>query len=252
MEREAFQRMAANQKRHWWFSARRRNLRRVLKALPTQGDILEVGCGTGANLEMLSELGTVTGVELDEEARNFARLACPNVKIVAGSLPKGLPRFERPFSVICLFDVLEHIEDDVDSLKALGALLAPGGRIVLTVPAYQWLFGEHDKLHHHLRRYDEKHLSRVIGDAGLKTERLGYFNSLLFPLALAQRFAAQRGFWGNAADEIPGGVINHILESIFGLEGNIMPSRLFPFGLSLLAVLSAGLPMNRPGAPSES
>lgn len=238
MDRDVFQTMAQTQESHWWFVARRKNLRAILETLPRPASILEVGCGTGANLEMLAAFGEVTGVELDAEARIAAGRLSPSAKVLSGYLPDGLPNLGKRFDLVCLFDVLEHIDDDVSALKALAGQLAPGGHIVLTVPAYPWLFGAHDRRHHHHRRYSRVALLRAISASGLSLLRIGHFNALLFPLAVGQRLVAAVGLGQDEADAQPGSMVNAALETVFGLERHVLPRAFFPWGLSLVAVLT--------------
>lgn len=238
MERDVFISMAQTQASHWWFAARRLNLEALLCSLPSPQSVLEVGCGTGANLEMLSAFGEVTAVELDDEARAFAGIACPRARVLNGRLPDGLPHFGRRFDLICLFDVLEHVEDDVASLRALRKHLAPGGHVVVSVPAYQWLFGAHDRRHHHHRRYSRSALTTAANNAGLRPVRLGHFNTILFPIAVAQRVAAAAGLSREAMDAQPTALVNGSLKTLFGLERFVIPRALFPYGLSLIGVFT--------------
>ncbi len=165
MDRAVFERMAAFEDTHWWFAARRRLIHTILSrsaAVPQGAQILEAGCGTGGNLALLSEFGTVDAFEFDAAAREIAEEKS-GLPIVFGALPSDLPFGQKKFDIIGLFDVLEHIEDDQASLAALGARLAPEGQIVLTVPAFPALWSRHDERHHHFRRYTSKSL-RAVAD----------------------------------------------------------------------------------------
>src|SRR4051812_34682848 len=189
MDRIVYDRMAAHDSTHWWYRARRDILADYLARegnLPQQARILEIGCGTGHNLPMLASFGSVDAIEIDPAARDIAslRLGRP---IGAAPLPI-LPGVERnAYDLIAVLDVVEHIEDDVAALKAMATCLRPGGKILITVPAHQWLWSAHDVVNHHHRRYSKKTLVAAIRKAGLEPRKLGYFNSLLFPLAAAAR-----------------------------------------------------------------
>lgn len=238
MDRAVYERMAKNQAHHWWFAARREILATLISGLPRPQRILEVGCGTGANLEMLTRFGTVTGLELDDGARAHAKATCPAAHILPGALPDGLPALdEGPFDLVCMFDVLEHIEDDRAALAALARHVAPQGSLLVTVPAYQWMFGAHDRAHHHHRRYSGRRLEQVARDAGYTVTRKGHFNSLLFPLAGAQRAAAALGLARGPSDEPPPPLVNEVLRWTFALERRLLDSPLCRVGLSAWVLL---------------
>ena len=166
MTPELFKLMADAQQAHWWFRGRRAVLKQLIEnaGLAPQPEILELGCGTGSNLPMLSAYGRVTAVELDDFAREYAR-ATTGIDVHPGALPEPLPAFSQPFDLIGMFDVLEHIEAHGPALERVRGLLAPNGRLLVTVPAYQWLYGAHDRLHHHHRRYTAQSLRTLAEGA---------------------------------------------------------------------------------------
>jgi SAM-dependent methyltransferase len=233
--------MSAQEQDHWWFVARRAiidSLVRTNIALPADARILEAGCGTGGNLALLVQYGALDAMEYDAGARALAasRGLC---RVVAGALPDAIGFGDTRYDLIALFDVLEHIEEDEASLSALGARLAPNGRLLLTVPAAPWLWSEHDVLHHHKRRYTHDGLLKVVAAAGLQVEASGHFNSLLFPLAVAQRFAHQLLRRDTPLDARPSPLVNAALQRIFAAERHFLGRFSLPMGLSLYAVLSA-------------
>ena len=240
MDAAVYRQMAETQATHWWFVARCDVLRATLNGLQprTHPRILEVGCGTGANLRMLSSLGPASAMERDDYAIEVARSAAV-ADVRKGWLPDRIPfgRDER-FDVICLFDVLEHVEDDMAALRALAPLLTAGGKVVIAVPAYAWLFGPHDRALHHFRRYTARELRRKADAAGFRVLRAGYFNTLLLPLIVAARLLARYG--GVAVGDetkVPGSITNRILRHIFALERHVVAYVGFPFGASVLAVI---------------
>ncbi len=186
MERDAYLEMAQTEERHWWFEGRRRILNSIVKSALNgvpDPEILEIGAGTGGNLGWLSRHGRVSAVEMNEEARNIAA-GKSGIEVVLGALPDRMPTMHRSFDLVVLLDVLEHVEDDVEALKGIGPLLGHRGRLLLTVPAYPWLWSAHDVFLHHKRRYTKSSLQASLTSAGLRTERLTHFNSLLFPMAI--------------------------------------------------------------------
>jgi SAM-dependent methyltransferase len=224
---------------HWWFAARREIICTSLTELvelPTSPKILEAGCGTGGNLNMLAEIGEVEAFEFDETARKIAKRKS-GMDIPAGALPHELPYSGKTFDLIGLFDVLEHIECDIEALAALSDRLAPNGRIVVTVPAYPWLWSHHDERHHHFRRYTRKSLQQVAKKAGIHIENSFYFNSFLFPLVIMQRLVKTMIRSKTPDDAMPPHWLNTILYRIFRAERYLIGKVRIPLGLSLLAVL---------------
>jgi SAM-dependent methyltransferase len=199
---------------------------------------LDAGCGSGGNLALLAGLvphGQLYGFEYDDEARGAAQ-ALGVGTIAPGALPDGLPFPETAFDLIGLFDVLEHLADPVASLRALGTRLSPGGALVLTVPAIPQLWGPHDVVHMHHRRYTAASLTQHIDEAGLRIEYLSYMNLLLLPLAIVQRLRER--VLGYRADALtPAPWLNGLLRRSWELERHWVPAHRLPFGLSLLAIV---------------
>ena len=242
MSPDAYLEMARTQECHWWFAARRQILRSQLRRLqlPADADILEVGSGTGANVAMLAEFGRVVGLEMNEGAISLAAVASAGtqgrVRFLHGRCPDDLPAKAGSFDLICLFDVLEHIQDDRETLAALLPLLRPGGRILLTVPAYQWMWSPHDEHLHHHRRYGQGAFQKTCEQAGLRVERISHFNTILFPLAcLARAWEIARGRMSGAT-RTPHPLLNGLLRRVFAFERYLLRAVSLPFGLSLLAV----------------
>ncbi len=224
MDRIVYDRMAAHDSTHWWYRARRDILADYLTryaGLPANARILEIGCGTGHNLPMLARFGAVEAIEIDAHARTIAteRLGRP-----VGDAPlPGLPGIARGhYDLIAVLDVVEHIEDDVAALAAMRACLSPGGKILVAVPAHAWMWSAHDVVNHHHRRYSKATLDAAIRAAGLVPTKLGYFNSLLFPLAAAARVAGRLTGREDSDDSPPPGPINRLFERVFRLERHLV------------------------------
>jgi SAM-dependent methyltransferase len=241
MERIVYDRMAELDELHWWYRARREVLRELIRRripLPADARILEVGCGTGHNLPMLGGFGRVDAIEVDAAAREIASRRLGHV-VMDAPLPQltGVPL--NAFDLIAMLDVLEHIEEDEAALAALAERLKPGGRILITVPAFPWMWSAHDVVNHHKRRYTRRTLARVVSDAGLKLEMLSWFNSLLFPLAAAARLAGRVTGKQDSDDKLPPAPVNRLFEALFGLERYAIGRVPFPPGVSLAAIVSA-------------
>jgi SAM-dependent methyltransferase len=241
MERAVYDAMAELDQRHWWYRARREVIAALIRrrACPPAGArLLEIGCGTGHNLAMLGEFGSVDALELDEEARNVAekRLGRP---VMSSPLPEldGVP--EAHYDLVGAFDVVEHIDDDEAALGSISRCIKSGGRLVLTVPAHQWMWSAHDVANHHQRRYSKKHLKQLIDRSPLRLEAIGYFNSLLFPVAVVERLASKLTGKEDADLSLPPAPINHALERVFAAERRLIGRVPLPPGLSLFAVASA-------------
>ncbi|WP_129793595.1 bifunctional 2-polyprenyl-6-hydroxyphenol methylase/3-demethylubiquinol 3-O-methyltransferase UbiG [Sphingosinicella sp. CPCC 101087] len=240
MERAVFDRMAEQDEVHWWYVARRQILHDLIARevrLPELARILEIGCGTGHNFEMLRGFGRLDAIEVDGEARALASRRLGHA-VASSPLPdlNGIP--DRTYHLVALLDVLEHVDGDEAALESIAAKLAPGGRILVTVPAYQWMWSAHDVAHHHKRRYSRASLRAVAQAAGLRVQRIGYFNSLLFPVAAAARIAGRVIGKKGSDDRLPPAPLNTLLRAIFGLERHLIGRVSLPAGVSLFAVLA--------------
>lgn len=243
MNPEAYLEMAETETHHWWFAGRRSVMAFLISKfdLPAEARILEIGSGTGGNLQMLSAFGRVSALEMDAAALSIsAKKTGGHFDIRAGCCPADIPFPGEKFDLICFFDVLEHIEEDVATLVATKKMLAQGGRMLITVPAYRWLWSAHDEFLHHKRRYSALELREKAAAAGLRVERISYFNTLLFPLLAAARFMDRlRGSSSASGTGTPPPLINGVFRQLFSAESFLLGSLNLPFGASLLAILRA-------------
>ena len=241
MERVVYEQMAELDQRHWWYRARREVIAALIRRVappPPGGRILEVGCGTGHNLAMLGEFGKVDALELDEEARTLAEQRLGRA-VHNAPLPELSGIDDAAYDLIGAFDVIEHIDDDSAALRSIAGKLKPGGKLVMTVPAHQWMWSAHDVVNHHKRRYSKRALRLLIEGSPLKLDAIGYFNSLLFPVAVAERSASRLRGKEDADLTLPPKALNLALERTFAAERHLIGRVPLPPGLSLFAVASA-------------
>ncbi|HKA39129.1 MAG TPA: class I SAM-dependent methyltransferase [Burkholderiales bacterium] len=237
MTPETYALAAQAEEEHWWFSARRSILRAVLdRYLAPASDraLLELGCGNGGNLALLARYGKLCAVEMDDGARR--RAAARGIAAVEpGALPDAIPFAGQQFDVVAALDVLEHVADDRAALAAMRAKLKRGGYLLLTVPAFRWLWSRHDEASRHQRRYSKGELVRLVESAGFEVTHSTYFNTLLFPLAVA--YIKLSGRVTADADHglrIPPRPLNALLRGIFSAERHLVPKLALPFGVSIL------------------
>lgn len=238
MDRAVFDRMAATDQEHWWFEARRAILDTFLARrahLPENARILEVGAGTGHNFPVLEKYGRLDAVELDAPARALAtqRLGRP---VHDAALPELAGIDDAAYDLVALLDVLEHVEDDRAALEGLRRVVAPGGKLLLTVPAYQWMWSHHDAAHHHFRRYDRARLDALASAHGWRRRHSSYFNSHLFPPIAAARLLGKLTKSESADDAVPPKPVNALLRTVFGAERAWVGRMAMPFGVSILGL----------------
>ncbi|MGO9321314.1 MAG: class I SAM-dependent methyltransferase [Solirubrobacteraceae bacterium] len=227
--------------RHWWYRGRRKVLAGAIAGLglPEPARILDAGCGSGRNMLELARLGSVTGVELSDTSVALARERGVG-EVIAGSVLE-MPFADDSFDLAVSLDVIEHLEDDLTALRELRRTVAPGGALLVTVPAYQWLWSGHDVINHHHRRYTRRSLQRVAEQAGWRQQRTSYFNSLLLPAAIVlrvlDRINRARTTETSLDLWIPPEPVNWLLERPLTLEAALIArGGRIPAGLSLLAV----------------
>jgi SAM-dependent methyltransferase len=208
---------------HWWYTGRRRIIasfvadicRRVTDRRPR---ILDVGCGTGANLLLLSKYGDAEGVDVSEDALAFCR--------------------ERGLDLVTAFDVVEHMDDDLAGLREMYRVLRPGGHALLFVPTFMFLWGLQDDVSNHRRRYRLPELRRVLEQAGFEIERSTYANITFFlPILLVRKLMKLTGIKTSTENSINVSALNGVFGALFGSESTVLRYTNLPFGVSGLCVV---------------
>jgi SAM-dependent methyltransferase len=251
MHSEQFQLHADIEQRHWWFVARRRIMRRLVgELLPPAPEtvVVDVGCGTGANLAALADRYHCVGIDTSVEAVELARRRFPQIQFLAGRAPQDLGDLIRRAGLVLLMDVLEHIADDFAMLSELLAAVSPGALLLLTVPADESLWSPHDESFGHYRRYDRARLERVWAGLPVTPLVVSYFNARLLPLVRMVRARSDRR--GQAAGRagtdfwLPNAMLNRLLEAIMAGEARRIvrtlhghPTAGYARGASLLALV---------------
>lgn len=245
MEVDSIQTHARLETYYWWFVGRRKILEKMLQKYfgGKNLEILDWGCGPGGNFPVLSKFGRVTGVDLSDEALRLCREKGFNNVAKAGTLEEFsvLPvnQGNGKYDLITAFDVLEHIGDDVKFLKDVKNLLKPGGHILMTVPAYQFLWSELDIVLKHYRRYRAGEVSSKLEGAGYEVKKISYFMSFLAPLIFVYRTG--RKIFGLEDQpkftyiEFPR-FINNLFIKLNYLEAVLMNFVRLPFGISIIVL----------------
>lgn len=233
--------MAAVEDRHWWYGGMRAIVATLLDEVYAGRrdlDILDAGCGTGANLRFLRRYGQTVGVDIAPEA--VGHTALTSAGRVARSSVSDLPFSSGRFDLVTSFEVLYHrgVPDELPALREAHRVLRPGGRILLRLPAFDWLRGHHDAAVHGRRRYTADEAEGMLEAAGFRLERTSYVNTLLMPLALAQRQAER---WRPVAPDessdlaLPPSIVNEALRWPMAAEAALIAAGIrLPVGVSVI------------------
>jgi SAM-dependent methyltransferase len=228
---------------HWWFRARRHIVwslvqRYIGRPVNQRLRVCELGCGTGGNLAAIADKHDVVGIECSPQALSYARQSLGS-RVLYGRLPYDIDLPLQSFDVLLMTDVLEHIEGDRTSAITALRLLRPGGIIIATVPAYQWLYSPRDRHHHHVRRYSKRRFAGLWKQRSAQIALLSHYNSFLFAPAAVMRLASKLLTRENPAGDlfIPTRSFNELLSQIMRSEANLLGRLPLPFGMSLIAVV---------------
>jgi SAM-dependent methyltransferase len=225
---------------HWWHIGRRRIIAQFVEEICRQVKdrrprILDVGCGTGANLLLLSKYGEAEGVDVSEDALAFCRArGLDRVRLGAG---EELPYEDGTFDLVTALDVVEHMDDDLAGLREMRRVLRPGGRVLLFVPTFMFLWGLQDEVSNHRRRYRLPELRRVLEQAGFEIERSTYANITFFaPILLMRQLMRLAGIKTSSENNINVPALNGVFGAILGAESTVLRYINLPFGVSGLCV----------------
>lgn len=235
--------------RHWWFASRTRALMQLIDALALAdgSHVLDIGCGAGNMIHHLSRYGQVKGVELD--ARPVAVAQQRGYDVDQGDAARGLTYADATFDLVTVLDVIEHNQDDISILREAHRVLKPGGHIVVTVPAFMWLWSHNDEINAHVRRYTGTDLRVRLERAGFRPRRVTYNNFFVFPLAagliLLRRGGGQRPQLAShhlsteeyqVEMEPAPAPVNAVLTAVGWLEAQVLGAVNLPVGTSIIAI----------------
>jgi SAM-dependent methyltransferase len=234
---------------YWWYVARRNIMLQAIADLAPKR-ILDFGCGTGKLMAVLRERGySVVGADQSDEALRFCRERQlePLIDLKTQALP------EASFDLVVMGDVLEHVPEEQPLLEAIDASLRPGGTLLLTVPAYDWLWSGEDIVSEHKRRYTLPSLKTALQSGGFAPVKGSYFNSLLLPVVAAviwgEKLLSRKREPRSDLRPLPTW-INEPLRRIFSLEESILRHTTLPFGASILMVAARATDARFPLASS--
>lgn len=238
MEADFYKTYFEVEKDHWWFKVRRNIVLDLLKKLKVDGKVFDFGCGSGFLVGELQKLGyDASGTDTSLQAIEFGTArGVRNLKLIqpSGDLPAG------SFDAILALDVIEHIKNDSEAILNLKRALKPDGVLIITVPAYKWLWGVQDEVARHFRRYNMGLISSLVKyDSSFSFIKKTYFNTFLFlPIVIVRLVSKLFKTKGRESDfDINSKLINAIFYFIFNLESKLLNFINFPFGVSILLIL---------------
>jgi len=240
MQQHTYSLMYEVEGHHWWFYGRRQIITSFIESILPRNQnprprILDVGCGTGANLEMLAEFGDAEGVDVSTDALSFCRQRGLN-SVKLGEAEK-LPYPDQSFDLVTALDVVEHLDDDLAGLREMHRVLKPGGHVMMFVPAFMFLWGVQDDVSHHRRRYTMKQLKDRVAAAGFEIERATFANITFFmPTLLGRVLMRVTGFRPESENNLTIGFLNKPLGMILGAEHHWLRRFNLPFGVSAICV----------------
>jgi 2-polyprenyl-3-methyl-5-hydroxy-6-metoxy-1,4-benzoquinol methylase len=237
MDRDIFDAHIEHDETHWWFEGRRAIVSSLIRKIPkaTGRHILDVGSGAGGMISTIQELGKVTALESDPKMFEYLQNRFgEDIAVIKNTWGDG--DFGK-YDIITMFDVLEHIDDERAALQRILTSLGSHGFFVCTVPAFQFLWSEHDVAAHHKRRYTKKELANKLREAGFNIQYITYFTFFLFlPILLVRLFSRFHKKTKTDFEIAKIGFLSRILKIIFASEAKILRFVSLPFGVSLFCI----------------
>lgn len=224
----------SEKKEIWWYSVRKKIIKKIIGRYLSKKknlNILDIGSGMGGLLEVLNDFGKISIVEADKDCRVFLK---DNFSYI-NQINPNISKTKGKFDLITIFDALEHIKNDKKIIKELKLYLKDGGLIILTVPAFQFLWSSHDELSMHFRRYNKNSIKEVFED--YREIKISFFNYFLFfPILIARKFFNILNLKVKQNELANNFLINYILKKIFNIETLLINKIDIPFGTSLYAI----------------
>lgn len=234
---------------HWWFATRTLAIEKFLDALPNKQDldVLDVGCGAGNMIHHLAQYGRVRGIEVDARPVKIAQERGYDVR--QGDATQTIPFPDGSFDLVTALDVIEHVDADENIMREALRVLRPNGHLLITTPAFQWLWSHNDELNAHKRRYTAAALKTKMERAGFEVTRLSYNFFLVFPMAAGM--IALKNATGKSAElkshhfdsdayqvdmEPVAPALNSILRGVGQVENAMLGAVNLPLGTSLIAL----------------
>lgn len=243
MKLEEYERMYRFEDSYWWFVARRTLIASLLSQRYKKDgslNILDIGCGTGAMLDVLAPFGTVAGADFSAEALEYCKKRGDHYPLARADA-RRLPFADNSFDVVTAMDIIEHIDDDKAAASEIFRVLRPGGRLFSTVPAFQSLWSEHDEALHHYRRYTVPAFKDLIGRTGFSCEKITYTVTSLFPpiwlYRTISKYIPKPQSVEKKADLVEfSGPVNNLLLKLSNLETRVVQRFNLPFGVTVACV----------------
>jgi SAM-dependent methyltransferase len=233
MDKSVYTRQFKTHDGHWWFESRKSIIKSLLTNIITNKiNILDFGCGVGANLEMLASFGNVFYYDKNKGVTSIIK---SNKNFFKMKMIRNLKKYKKKFDLIVALDVIEHIDDDSKVVNYLSSLIKKNGRILITVPAYNFLFSVKDTILHHKRRYTKSSLNKIVNKK-FHMIKITYFNFFLSPLIIPSIIILKflNINYIDVAERKPNVIVNFFLRKIFTFEKFFLKNMNFPFGVSIL------------------